>query len=81
MENIQTLLTVVVIALTVLLIIIGSQIFLMILDLRKALRRLNNLLDDSILGGGLIRPDRITSIVELFKKKMKSHGQGEGPLN
>ena len=81
MENIQTLLTVVVIALTVLLIIIGSQIFLMILDLRKALRRLNNLLDDSILGGGLLRPDRLTGIAELFKKKMKSHGQGEQPLS
>jgi len=83
MENVQTLLTVVVIALTVLLIIIGFQIFLVIQDLRRIMKRVNALLEDSILGGGLIRPDKLTGILELFrrKKNIHTHGEGEQPLN
>jgi hypothetical protein len=83
MENVQTLLTVVVIALTVLLIIIGFQIFLVIQDLRRIMKRVNALLEDSILGGGLIRPDKLTGILELFrrKKNIHTHGVGEQPLN
>ncbi len=51
----------------------------MIVDLRRALKRLNSILEDSILGGGLIRPDKLTGIMELFKKdkKMGKMGQGE----
>ena len=80
MENVQTLLTVVVIALTVLLIVIGFQIFMVIRDLRRMMRRVNALLEDSIIGGGLIRPDKLTGILELFrrKKKMETHGEGGG---
>lgn len=83
MENIQTLLVVVVVALTVLLAIIGIQVFLVVRDLRKIMRRVNALLEDSIIGGGLIRPDKITGILELLrrKKKMHTHGEGETPVN
>lgn len=83
MENVQTLLTVVVIALTVLLIVIGVQIFLVIRDLRRIMRRVNSILEDSIIGGGLIRPDKLTGILELFrrKKNMQTHGEGESNLN
>ncbi len=78
MESIQTILVFVVIALTVLLLVVGGQVILIIMDLRRALRRLNSLLDDSILGGGLIQPGKLTGIMELVKKKgMKSHGSGE----
>lgn len=80
MENVQTLLTVVVIALTVLLIVIGVQVALMIIDLRRAVKRLNTILDDTI-SEGLIRPDKVAGIIEFFRKKIKSHGQGQEPLN
>ncbi len=77
MENVQTLLTVVVIALTILLIVIGTQIFMVIRDLRRMMRRINSILEDSIIGGGLIRPDKLTSVLELFRKKkgMQTHGE------
>jgi hypothetical protein len=76
MDSIQTLLFIVVIALTVLLIIVGVQVVLIILDIRRALKRLNSILDDAILGGGLISPGKLTGILELFKKRkgMKTHG-------
>lgn len=68
MSGIQTLLVVVVIALTVLLVVVGVQVFLIILDLRKAVKRLNSILEDSILGGGLIRPNKLTGVLEMLKK-------------
>jgi hypothetical protein len=83
MENIQTLLTVIVIALTVLLIVIGFQVFMVIRDLRRIMKRVNSLLEDSIMGGGLIRPEKIMGILELFKRKkqMRTHGEGEPPIS
>lgn len=78
MDGIQTLLVIVVITLTTLLIIIGYQVLRVILDLRRALKRLNSILDDSILGGGLIRPDRLTSVIEFFRNKgLKRHGNSQ----
>lgn len=76
MDNIQKILIVVSISLILLLGIVGFQVILVILDLRKALRRLNSILEDAILGGGLIRPDRLTGLVEMFKKdkSMETHG-------
>lgn len=76
MDNVQTLLVVVVISLTVLLVIVGFQVMLIIIDLRRAIKRLNSILEDSILGGGLIRPDKITGVLEMFNKgkKMETHG-------
>lgn len=79
MDGAQTILIIVVVALTLLIVIVGIQVILIIIDLRKALRRLNNILEDSILGGGLIRPEKLTGILELFRKdkKMKKRGEGE----
>ncbi|HKB88210.1 MAG TPA: hypothetical protein VKC53_01030 [Patescibacteria group bacterium] len=76
MDNVQTLLVVVVISLTVLLVIVGFQVMLIIIDLRKAIKRLNSILEDSILGGGLIRPERLTSVMEILgkNKKIETHG-------
>ncbi len=78
MEEVQTLLVIVVIALTSLLVVVGVQVVLIIMDMRRALRRLNSILDDAILGGGLISPGKLTSILELFKKRkskeLKTHG-------
>ncbi len=78
MDNVQTLLIVVVITLTVLLGIVGIQVFLVIIDLRKAVKRLNSILEDAILGGGLIRPEKLTGVLEMFgkNKKMETKGQG-----
>ena len=76
MDNVQTLLVIVVISLTVLLVVVGVQVMLVIIDLRRAIKRLNSILEDSILGGGLIRPDKLTGVLELLhkNKKMETHG-------
>ncbi|MEK7497691.1 MAG: hypothetical protein AAB656_02120 [Patescibacteria group bacterium] len=79
MTGIQTLLVVVVVILTLLLLVVGAQVLFIIIDLRYALKRLNSLLDDSILGGGLIRPDKLTGILEMFRRKkdMTTHGHNQ----
>lgn len=76
MDSVQTLLIVVVISLTLLLVIVGVQVMLIIIDLRRAIKRLNSILEDSILGGGLIRPEKLTSVMEIFhkNKRMETHG-------
>ena len=78
MEPIQKLLVFVVVALTVLLVIVGIQVILVIVDLRRSVKRLNSILEDALLGGGLIRPEKITGILEIFKrrKKLKTREQG-----
>lgn len=78
MDGIQKLLVVVVVSLTILLVIVGAQVILIIIDLRRALKRLNSILEDAILGGGLIRPEKLTSIIEIFRrsKKLETHGHG-----
>ncbi|HLE49275.1 MAG TPA: hypothetical protein VI819_04580 [Patescibacteria group bacterium] len=77
MDGVQVLLTVVVVVLTGLLVIVGIQVVLVIIDLRRGLKKLNSLLDDSLLGGGLIRPDKITGILEMFRKKKNVEKRGE----
>lgn len=76
MDQVQTLLVVVVISLTVLLLVVGVQVMLIIVDLRRAIKRLNSILEDSILGGGLIRPEKLTSVMEILRKnkKIETHG-------
>ena len=76
MSGIQTLLIVVVVVLTILLVIVGVEVILVILDLRKAVKRLNSILEDSILGGGLIRPEKLTGVMEMVRrnKNLQSHG-------
>ena len=76
MDSVQTLLIIVVSVLTILLVIVGIQIILVIIDLRRSLRRLNTILEDAILGGGLIRPEKITGILEMMSKKKKMQERG-----
>lgn len=80
MDPVQRLLIIVVITLTVLLVVVGIQVVFIILDLRRAVKRLNSILEDAILGGGLIRPDKLTGIMEILKKnkKLQSHGETLG---
>lgn len=77
MDSVQRLLVIVVVSLTILLVIVGIQVVLVILDLRKAIKRLNSILEDAILGGGLIRPEKLTSVLEILKrnKKLETHGE------
>ncbi len=77
MDTAQKVLTFVAISLTVLFLVVGLQVFLIILDLRKAIKRLNAILEDAILGGGLIRPDKLTGVLEMLRKskKIESHGE------
>ena len=64
----QTILVLVIVTLSALLVFVGVQVILVILDLRKAVKRLNAILEDAILGGGLIKPHKLTGIVEMFQK-------------
>ncbi len=77
MDGVQTLLVIVVISLTILLIVVGAQVLLIIIDLRRAIKRLNSILEDAILGGGLIRPEKLTGVIEILRKtkKLETHGQ------
>ena len=77
MDNVQILLAAVVISLTLLLLVVGAQVVLVILDLRKAVKRLNSILEDSILGGGLIRPEKLTGVLEMFRKSKKMEERGD----
>lgn len=76
MDPVQRLLVIVVVSLTLLLVVVGVQVMLVIIDLRKAVKRLNSILEDAILGGGLIRPEKLTSVLEILKKNktLQSHG-------
>jgi hypothetical protein len=80
MDSVQTLLIVVVVILTLLLGVVGVQVFLVIVDLRKSIKRLNSILEDAILGGGLIRPEKLTGVLEMFKKDKKMEQKGETQL-
>lgn len=80
MEAIQKILVVVIVTLTALLVLVGVQVVLVIVDLRKAIKKLNNLLEDSLIGGGLIRPDKITGILEMFKKGRKKETKEQGQM-
>jgi len=77
MDNVQTLLVVVVISLTILLVVVGVQVMLVIIDLRRAIKRLNSILEDAILGGGLIRPEKLTGVIEMLRKNKKMESQGQ----
>ncbi|MCJ7805354.1 hypothetical protein MUP46_01790 [Patescibacteria group bacterium] len=81
MDGVQTLLVIVVVSLTLLLLVVGIQVLMIIIDLRKAIKRLNSILEDAILGGGLIRPEKLTGVVEIFRKnkKMETFGQESSP--
>ncbi len=76
MDSVQTLLVIVVVSLTLLLVVVGVQVLLIIIDLRRAIKRLNSILEDAILGGGLIRPEKLTSVMEILRKnkKLETHG-------
>lgn len=71
MNGVQNLLTVVVVSLTILLVIVGVQVFFILIDMRKAIKRLNNILEDAILGGGLIRPEKLTGVIEMLRRNKK----------
>jgi len=76
MDPVQRLLVIVVVCLTLLLVVVGVQVMLVIIDLRKSIKRLNSILEDAILGGGLIRPEKLTSVLEILRKnkKLETHG-------
>ncbi len=76
MDSVQQLLVFVVLSLTVLLLVVGIQVMLIIVDLRRAIKRLNSILEDAILGGGLIRPEKLTGIVEILRKTKKLETRG-----
>lgn len=76
MDSVQKTLVFVSITLTVLLTIVGFQVLLVIMDLRKSIKRLNSILEDAVLGGGLIRPEKLTGIMQMFKKGKGTEEKG-----
>lgn len=80
MDGIQKLLVVVIVSLTVLLFIVGVQVIMIIIDLRRAIKRLNSILEDSILGGGLIRPEKLTGVLEMFRRRKGVKIREQGSL-
>lgn len=77
MQGVQVLLVVVVVSLTLLLLVVGLQVMLVIIDLRRSIKRLNTILEDAILGGGLLRPEKLTGILAMFKKGRDTQTHGE----
>jgi len=77
MDSVQKLLAFVVVTLTILLTVVGIQVILVIIDLRRAVKRLNSILEDSILGGGLIRPEKLTGVLQMFRRSKKIEKKGE----
>lgn len=73
----QTILIAVIVVLSILLIFVGIQVILIIFEIKRVIKKLNVILEDAILGGGLIRPDKLTGILELFRKTKKMQGYGE----
>ncbi len=69
MTGIESILVVVVICLGLLLFIVGFQVLMIILDLRKSIKRLNSILEDAILGGGLIQTEKLANLLSMFRKK------------
>ena len=80
MDGIQKLLAIVIVSLTILLVVVGIQVIFIFSDLRQAIKRLNNILEDSILGGGLIRPEKLTGILEMFRRKKKVETKEQGNI-
>ncbi len=80
MESTEIILIVVIIALTSLLIIVGIQVILVIRDMRRSLKKINTILDDSVWGGGLLRPDKLSGLVEMTKKNKKIETSEHGNL-
>ncbi len=72
MDGVQIILIIVVVTLTILLAFVGVQVLLILFDIRRGIKKINTILDDSILGGGLIRPEKLSGILELFRKGKKS---------
>lgn len=60
----QTLLIIVVVALSALLAIVGIQVFLILMDMRKAIKRLNSLIDNA--------PTKVTELLEMLRKNKDS---------
>lgn len=78
MDIVQRLLIIVIVVLTALLVVVGIQVILIIIDLRRAVKRLNTILEDSILGGGLIRPEKLTGVLEMFRRRKKTETREKG---
>ncbi len=81
MDGVQKLLVVVIVSLTALLVVVGIQVIMIVSDLRRALKRLNSILEDALWGGGLIRPEKITGILEMFRKKKRSETREQGNIH
>jgi len=86
METAQTVLIVVVCLLTILLTVIGVQVFLILKDLRQSVKKTNLILDDAqLITRSVSHPlvnlaeslAKITSLVTIFTGFLDRHHKGE----
>lgn len=71
MDSIQTFLIIIIVVLTLLMFVVGIQVFLMIADMRSVLKKINIILEDALVGGGLINSSKLMGIFSLFRNNKK----------
>ncbi|MCX7928653.1 MAG: hypothetical protein N2558_03125 [Patescibacteria group bacterium] len=69
MDNVQLFLVIVIVTLTILVMIVGLQVFLMILEVRSILKKIDIMLSDLLVGGGLINSEKLMNVFSLLKNK------------
>ncbi|MCS7092341.1 MAG: hypothetical protein NZM26_03255 [Patescibacteria group bacterium] len=69
MDSVQLFLVVVIVTLTALIVIVGLQVFLMILEVRSILKKIDIMLSDLLVGGGLINSEKLMNVFSLLKNK------------
>ncbi|MBI1864061.1 hypothetical protein HYS03_02530 [Candidatus Woesebacteria bacterium] len=65
----QFILIFVIVALSVLLLVIGWQIVVLILDIKKTIKKLNHVLDEALTGKEIWQSGRLKAIFEILKTK------------
>lgn len=68
MLTVQVVLAVVIVILSSLLVAVGIQVFFILRELYTAVKRINSILGDAVLGGGLIQHGGAREFVEALKK-------------
>ncbi len=67
--SMQFILIFVIVSLSVLLLVIGWQIVVLIFDIKKTIKKLNQVLDEALTGKKILESGRLKAIFEILKTK------------